>query len=107
MTRILDSQPDIIVLGRSGNEELLETARRTRPDVVIVSLTDSTRPTVAESLLRQSPALRLLGVSRDQAHGFLYEMRPFSQPLGELSPDGLVSAIRGAADPARWAFPHA
>jgi hypothetical protein len=76
--------------------------------VVIIGLGDQAIPAAGETLLRQLPAVHVLGVTRNRGQGFLYEMRPQRLPLGELSPEGLVTAIRSAADPDRiWASPQA
>jgi hypothetical protein len=47
-------------------------------------------------MLAQRPRLRVLEVAGDGRESFLYNLRPARTPLGELSPQTIVDAIRGA-----------
>jgi DNA-binding NarL/FixJ family response regulator len=98
VSRLLESEADIEVVGRSRDDStLLDDARGSRPHVVILSLADAELPRVGEALLSNEPRLRVLGVVADDGRGFLYEMRPHRSPLGDLSPSALVTALRSAA----------
>lgn len=102
VTRLLESQPDILAVGRcEGGDTLLAVALESRPDVVILGLRGDRLPACGERVLRQLPELRVLGVTRDQGRGLLCEMRPHCTALGELSVTGLVDAIRSAANAGR------
>lgn len=98
VAHLLGSRPDIVLVGQeAGDAALLDTARRTRPHVVIVDLPDEHLTPVGESLLRQMPFLTVLGLTRRAGHGFLYVMRPERTPLGEIAPESLIQAVHAAA----------
>ncbi len=100
VTHLLESQPDIALVGKGGGgDTLVAAAEQGQPDVVILGLASEELPPWGEQLLRRIPSLRVLGVTRDRGRGFLYEMRPQRAALGELSPDGLVNAVRAATSP--------
>lgn len=92
---VLMREPDMEVLGtlpsRTG---LRATVGEMAADVVVLGLEDSELPKDCGELLQAHPQIRVLGVSSDGRRGFLYELRPLKASLGELSPQGLVEAIR-------------
>jgi DNA-binding NarL/FixJ family response regulator len=95
---LLGKQPDIEwVVVNEPAEDLPALVRRKAPEVVVLGQTDDELPRVGVRLLRENPALRVLGIAGDGRHAFVYELRPHREPLGELSPDGLIHAIREAA----------
>lgn len=97
VAHLLGARPDIELVGQEeGDAALLDAARRTRPDVVIVDLPNEHLPPVGQSLLRQMPFLTVLGVTRRAGHGFLYVMRPQRTALGEIAPESLIRAIHAA-----------
>jgi hypothetical protein len=51
------------------------------------------------ALLRQAPRIKILSLASDGKSAWLYELQPVLLPLGELSPAGLVAALRRAAHP--------
>ncbi len=96
--RLLAPEEDIEVVGEvTQREALLATAGRLHPDVVILGVQDEQLPDVASALFADHPSMRLLGVSGNGRTAFLYEMRPHRVPLGEVSPEELVRAIRERA----------
>jgi hypothetical protein len=47
-----------------------------------------------EALLFDRPRLRLLGISGDGSSGWIYELRPHREALGNVSPGELIAAVR-------------
>jgi DNA-binding NarL/FixJ family response regulator len=91
----LESAADIRLIGHAANHgELLELAQKLSPDVVITRLDESGPPDCGWDLYISNPRLRILGVVGEGRQAFVYELRPYQTPLGELSPDALVAAVR-------------
>jgi len=63
---------------------------------VIVGLDAAELPVVCEELVTSHPQIKVLAVAGDGRGAFLYELRPQTSSLGEVSPQGLVDAIRAA-----------
>lgn len=91
---ILAAEPDIDVSDTSSHS----TAPMTLDDVRDAHVVVITEPELAhmnyESLLYGNPRLRLVAVSGDGHNAALYELRPCRIPLGELSSQTLVDAVR-------------
>ena len=47
-----------------------------------------------QRLMQRHPRVRALGITADGRTGTVYELRPHSQRLGELTPEVLLGAIR-------------
>ena len=91
---ILTAESDIDVDDGSSHSAApmsLEDVRNAH--VVIVTEPEFLRMNY-ESLLYGNPRLRLVAVSGDGRSAALYELRPCRIPLGELSPQTLVDAVR-------------
>jgi DNA-binding NarL/FixJ family response regulator len=98
ITDVVASQSDMIVVGElPGRAGLLAAADRTRADVIVFGLGDADLPDDCAPLFEAHPHIRLLGVAADGRRAFLYELRPQRTPLGEVSPQALLDAIRLAA----------
>jgi len=96
---VLESAGDIRLIGQAANHgELLELARQLSPDVVIMGLDESGPPGFGWDLYINNPLLRVLGIVGEGCQTFVYELRPHRTPLGELSPEALVAAVRSVAD---------
>jgi hypothetical protein len=63
------------------------------PDVVILTGTDPDTITWPTPELGCAPT-RLLAISDDGHTGCLFELLPRREPLGELTPDALIAAVR-------------
>jgi DNA-binding NarL/FixJ family response regulator len=97
LARTLADQPDMVLVGELGTSmELILAAGETRADVVILGLDDAEFPGVASHLLGEYPHLKFLGVSADGRNAYLCELRPWKVRLMDVSPQGLVGAIRMA-----------
>jgi DNA-binding NarL/FixJ family response regulator len=90
-------QPDIEIVGELDDPlGLLLAAGRTHADVVILGLNDAEFPGVSTHLLSEYPHIKILGVTEDGRRAYLYELRPQKVAVGEVSPQGLLKAIRSA-----------
>jgi DNA-binding NarL/FixJ family response regulator len=94
----LRSQPDMDVVGEPcDGVDVITAARQTHADVVVIGLSDSELPADCAKLFDLHRRIPVLGVAGDGRRAFLYELRPQRTPLGELSPQELVNAVRAAA----------
>lgn len=91
---VVASEPNMAVVGRVGDADLLSAARRTRADVVLVGQKVKDEREQYGQLLLRRPRLKVLAITNDGRTGSLYELRPRRVPLGELSADTLCRAIR-------------
>ncbi|MGQ0570739.1 MAG: hypothetical protein ACT4P5_14625 [Armatimonadota bacterium] len=90
-------QPDIEIVGELDDPfGLLLEAGRAQADVVILGLHDAEFPGVCTHLLTEYPHIKILGITKDGRRAFLYELRPRKVVVGEVSPQGLLTAIRSA-----------
>jgi DNA-binding NarL/FixJ family response regulator len=94
---IVAEQPDMEVVGKlERRTSLLTAAAEAAADVVILGLGDAELPLVCEELVAAQPHSKVLAVAADGRRAFLYELRPQTSALGEISPQGLIDAIRAA-----------
>lgn len=102
LPRMLD---DIIVGLASGHPDLEFVRSREqsgwrdavsdmRPDVVILGDPNEQDLAVCRQLLYEAPELRFLALGGGEVGAFLYALLPARVPLGDLSPDGLLRALR-------------
>jgi len=70
---------------------------RARPHVVIAGAAESDAAETAEALLSQWPRSRILIIATGGRQAVMFEFRTHRTELGELSPAGLLVAIRSAA----------
>jgi DNA-binding NarL/FixJ family response regulator len=90
-------QSDMSIVGSVDARERVTTALgRTPADVVIVGLHDAETTATLYPMLLEQPRLKLLAISGDARSSYLYELRPHTVPLGDVSPEALVDAIRSA-----------
>jgi DNA-binding NarL/FixJ family response regulator len=97
----LSAQPDMEVVGDLERpRSLLAVVDETAADFVIAGI-GSNRSGELKRFVQQRPHVKVLAVAADGRHGLLYEVRPQTEPLGELSPAILVRTIRARADASR------
>ncbi len=88
---------DMDVVGRTSSlDELVDLARATDPDVVIVGLHDDELPPACLELLLERPRVKVLAIEERAGRARLYELRPEQVEIGEVSPDEVVDTIRAA-----------
>lgn len=86
LARLLATDPEV---------QVLEAASPGGADVVVLSQTDPEDEAVPISMLLRSPASRVLALDADARRAVLFELRPHRTPLGELSRETLLAAVRG------------
>jgi len=95
IVRSLEKQADFRVTSTAPKKGIdwVEVASRIVPDVVITTSDASER---AADYLCRNARTKVLALKQDGRRAFLFQLAPERVPLGELHPDGLVSAIREA-----------
>jgi hypothetical protein len=82
-------------------EVLLTPEALEMPDVLIVGLNGGVLPAFCAPLLYGNPQMKVLAVSATGHDSALFELRPHRVALGNVTPDGLLAAIRGTFKEAR------
>jgi hypothetical protein len=96
----LSQAPDIAVAGNVGDHEDIDLQiRLTSADAVIFQSTEPGSVENFASLLRHSPALKVVAIDGAANSGFVHQLRLCSIRLAELSAESLQSALR--AEPGR------
>jgi hypothetical protein len=91
----LGDAPDIEVVGIvDAFDELAGALTRVQPDVLVVGLGDESDAPRLDPFLYAMPRLTCLAIAGDARRAFLSELQPRAKPLGNVSPVGLVQAIR-------------
>lgn len=90
----LSAEKGIRVVSAAPGETVLDVLARTPVDAVVVDLAGPYGPAEIDEILAVHPRLRLFGIADGGRSGFLFELRPHREALGELSPRQLVSVIR-------------
>jgi hypothetical protein len=97
ITSILMDQPDIEVVGELPEDADLAAVEALGATLFTVGLGRTGElPAAAEHLLADHAAVRMLGLSREGRLGYLYTLQPHREPVGEVSPETLLAAIRSA-----------
>ncbi|MEP6732535.1 MAG: hypothetical protein ABJE10_17960 [bacterium] len=95
---VVEGQEDMSIVGAiDTRDRVLATLETTHADVVIVGLRSAETTTALDPVLYDRPRLKLLAISGDGRSSYLYELKPYCKPLGDVSPSGLVDAIRAMA----------
>jgi DNA-binding NarL/FixJ family response regulator len=103
LKEVLADQADMQVVNElSDPMEVLLAVGQTGADVVILGMEDGKLPGIASHLLDQYPHIKILAISTDGRHLFLYELRPELAPIGEMEPHRLIHAIRAALQEGSW-----
>jgi chemotaxis response regulator CheB len=101
VANIVADQPDMdIVPGPIGETNLRTAVERGNADVVILSR-KTPLDGAYDDLLYSRAHLKVIEIESEGRRGSLYELRPHRVPLGEMSPTGLLDAIRES--PRRYA----
>jgi DNA-binding NarL/FixJ family response regulator len=99
ITAVTASETDIEIVGApDGSASLVEAARRADADIVILQ-GDGADRSGCEALLFSRPAAKVLEIIDRDRRAVLHELQPMHIPLGEASPETLLSAIRSACRP--------
>lgn len=97
VSHVLGTADDVAVVGKAkGASDLVAIAREARPEVLILGMAqDAIEP--SWEMYAVDPQLKVLGLEVDGRQTYAYELRPYREPLGELSAHGLVDAVRRLA----------
>lgn len=88
------AQPDMDVVAElDASWSVPDCIDRYHPDVVVVGAESVKVDELGPELLRRCSS-RALAVAPDGSESFLFELRPYQVPLGELSPEALLAAVR-------------
>lgn len=99
LTDIVESQPDMKIVGESDRRsELPDAVEQVHPDIVIVAQTSDVDRHSFDDLLYAAPRLKVLAIVDNNRLGLLYELQPYWTLLGEMSPGSLVAAVRSAGE---------
>lgn len=95
---ILEGQPDIeVVREATGWPALVLLVDECRAQFVIVGTDQPELPIDCRHVLLERPYTRVLAAVDDGRQSLLYELQPRELPLGQLSPDRLLGAIRSVS----------
>lgn len=100
--RAVSTQPDMQIVGFAPARVGAPSAAPSRlvdadADVVIVGVASAQEARAYDPVLFDRPHLRILAITGDGRGAFLYQLRPQAVPIGDVSPQGLVDAIRAGA----------
>lgn len=100
VTAAFANEPDVEVVGAADKRSLQSTLMKLRPDVLVVG---RHRPdlTFAQEVWAHSPYIKVLMISGRGRSAVVYALRPERMEVGDVSPAGLVAAIRDACNAAR------
>ena len=94
---VLAAQPDVELVSENAPlTSLAQSASLLDTDVVIFAQPQATKHDYA-ALLYAHPRLRLIAISGDGRAAAVYELQPQQIPLGALSPETLIQAVRASA----------
>ena len=77
-----------------GKLTLLEAVEADLPDVIIIGERDSAWKETCSQVLRAYPCVRVISLKNDGREAYMCRLTLEQTPLGELSPENLVTAIR-------------
>ena len=90
-------QPDIEIVGEVQNErDIAQVVREQLPDFLIIALDEpEQRPALCDSLLREFPEMKILGLAPDRNSSIFFwaSLDIHSNPV-EASEEGVLSALR-------------
>jgi chemotaxis response regulator CheB len=78
-------------------DDLLDEAKRSEPDIVIVGIEDRALPHVCLELMLEHQGVSVLGIDARSGRSWLYELRLEQVEIDEVSPADVVHSIRTAA----------
>jgi hypothetical protein len=91
---LVDAAPGLRIAGEYPiGVDPVDAVTATGADFVIMSARPGWEREVGR-LIRRHPRVRALGLTADGRTGTVYELRPHSRCLGELTPEVLLGAIR-------------
>jgi hypothetical protein len=94
---VVAAQPDMVLSSRvAGGAGLAGTLREEKPQVLIVGLSADEDAAHYDDLLFEHPRMKVLAITSTGRESILSELRPVRHAIGNVSPEGLMDAIRHA-----------
>lgn len=98
---ILEGQPDMhVVSDTRPDDEWRRVVARETPDIIVVQMNADGLAPLGDQVLWHHDRANVLGLSADGRSAAMYQLRLRRTTVLEVSPDGLLKAIRGAVDTA-------
>ena len=97
----LSAQADMVLVGQRTAAPLAEAVAAHAAEVVVVGADRNDRPEEYVEAFRHRPQVRVLVIRSDGRTAAMHELLIRRQPLRELSPDAVVSAVRRSGRAAR------
>jgi len=98
LTDALTNQPDMtLVEDAAAIDDMAWAAEHAGADVIVTGLDLSARRPLCHSLLRRHPGLAVFSIPEDRSGASGWSLRLHDEPLGDVSTEGLIDAIRLAA----------
>ena len=95
----VEAQPDMEILYEARTLAELEGARWGRADVIVVAAEQGALPAECTRLMYERPHTRTLSISPDGRLTALWRLLPHGVTMEDVSPEGLVAAIRDLSPP--------
>ncbi len=97
VSSLVAKQQDMELVGEPvRGKQVVRAVRRLRPHVVVLASHGSELTALGHRLLEVSPRLKLVAVTENGRLAHRYELRPQQTPISEVSPQGLLEAVRAA-----------
>jgi hypothetical protein len=97
ITRMLASQPDMIITAQPRPSKSVATAaRRVDADLVILRESQDGAGVAPWQVLNENPRLKLMTISSDGHRATRCELRPHRVVIDDISSDKLIKAVRAA-----------
>ena len=94
-------EPDMEIIGEFVDcTRVLETDVELVPDVIVLGVSVGEMADYCRRILFRFPRAKILALDGDGKSVSLYDLRPHKVPVGEVSPQELVEAIRTAVSSA-------
>jgi DNA-binding NarL/FixJ family response regulator len=87
---------DCVLLKESARPFTIALEPATPPDIVILGLTAAQDATLVPALFARWPQAHVMTVTEAGDDAAMYELRPSCRPMGQMSPDAIVEALRDA-----------
>jgi len=82
------------ILNHAADVAVVEPGRPDDVDVVIVAARSDELPATGQVMLLRRPTVKVLTISGDGRRAYLHELLPHRTPLGEVSAETLLAAVR-------------
>lgn len=101
----LRAQPDCRLLKGTRHTFEEQAQRMEAPDIVILGLTAAEDAALVPGLFARWPRAQILTVMLAGDEAAMYELQPGRRPLGQMSPSGIVEALKEAVQRRHaWSF---